>query len=43
MIVLVAGLSALKNLPRIEDPRIDKRNVIAITSYPGASAERVKP
>ena len=41
MILLVAGFSAVVNLPRLEDPRIDTRNVIAITPYPGASAERV--
>ena len=42
VILIVAGLSALTNLPRLEDPRIDARNVIVITSYPGASAERVE-
>lgn len=42
VILLVAGLSAVMNLPRLEDPRIDTRNVIAITAYPGASAERVE-
>lgn len=42
VIVLVAGLSALANLPRLEDPRIDMRNPLAITAFPGASAERVE-
>lgn len=42
VIVMVAGLSALVNLPRLEDPRIDLRNVLAITQFPGASAERVE-
>ena len=42
IIILVAGLSALTTLPRLEDPRIDLRNVIILTSYPGASAERVE-
>lgn len=42
IIILVAGLSAVTNLPRLEDPRIDLRNVIILTSYPGASAERVE-
>lgn len=42
VIVMVAGLSALVNLPRLEDPRIDLRNVIALTPFPGASAERVE-
>ncbi len=42
VILLVAGMSALGNLPRLEDPRIDTRNALVITSYPGASAERVE-
>lgn len=42
VILMVAGLSALTNLPRLEDPRIDTRNVIALTAFPGASAERVE-
>ncbi|MCU7553335.1 efflux RND transporter permease subunit [Alteromonas sp. ASW11-19] len=42
IIVLVAGLSALSTLPRLEDPRIDTRNALVITQYPGASAERVE-
>ncbi|MDT0595571.1 efflux RND transporter permease subunit [Glaciecola petra] len=42
IIILVAGLSALSNLPRLEDPRIDLRNASIFTSYPGASAERVE-
>ena len=33
---------ALGSLPRIEDPRIDTRNALIITQYPGASAERVE-
>ncbi|MEW9797347.1 efflux RND transporter permease subunit [Alteromonas sp. CYL-A6] len=42
IILLVAGLSALGTLPRLEDPRIDTRNALIITAYPGASAERVE-
>ena len=42
IIILVAGLSAVQNLPRLEDPRIDLRNVLILTSYSGASAERVE-
>ena len=42
VILMVAGLSALSSLPRLEDPRIDTRNALIITSYPGASAERVE-
>lgn len=42
VILLVAGYSAITTLPRLEDPRIDLRNVLVITPYPGASAERVE-
>jgi len=42
IIILVAGLSAIQSLPRLEDPRIDLRNAFVFTSYPGASAERVE-
>ncbi|MCV2886449.1 efflux RND transporter permease subunit [Aestuariibacter sp. AA17] len=42
IVILVAGYSAVTNLPRLEDPRIDLRNVLVITPYPGANAERVE-
>lgn len=42
MILLVAGMSAVTTLPRLEDPRIDTRNVLVLTPFPGASAERVE-
>ena len=42
VIFLVAGISAISSLPRLEDPRIDTRNVLVLTPYPGASAERVE-
>ncbi|MGK0370509.1 MAG: multidrug efflux pump subunit AcrB, partial [Glaciecola sp.] len=42
IIILVAGMSAINTLPRLEDPRIDLRNVTVLTSFPGASAERVE-
>lgn len=42
IIVMVAGLSAIQTLPRLEDPRIDLRNALILTAYPGASAERVE-
>ena len=42
IVILLAGLSALTNLPRIEDPRLVTRNAIIITTFPGASAERVE-
>ncbi len=42
LIILVAGLSALVSLPRIEDPRITTRNAIITTTMPGASAEQIE-
>lgn len=42
LVLVLAGLSALNSLPRIEDPRITTRNALILTSYPGASAERVE-
>ncbi|MEM8683123.1 MAG: efflux RND transporter permease subunit [Pseudomonadota bacterium] len=42
LVVVLAGASALGNLPRIEDPRITTRNALIITEFPGASAERVE-
>ena len=42
VVLLVAGLSAVSTLPRLEDPRIDTRNVLILTPYPGASSERVE-
>lgn len=42
VVMLVAGFSALTSLPRLEDPRIDTRNVFVITRFAGASAERVE-
>ena len=42
IVVLVAGLSAVSNLPRLEDPRIAQRNPTVITLYPGAAADQVE-
>jgi multidrug efflux pump subunit AcrB len=42
LVIVMAGISALSNLPRIEDPRITTRNALIITNFPGASAERVE-
>ncbi len=42
VMILVAGLASLVNLPRIEDPRITTRNATVITPLPGASATRVE-
>lgn len=41
-LLVVAGLGALTNLPRTEDPRITNRIASVITQLPGASAERVE-
>lgn len=41
-IIVVAGISAVISLPRLEDPRIDNRFVSVFTAVPGASAERVE-
>jgi multidrug efflux pump len=41
-LLIVAGLGALSNLPRTEDPRITNRIASVITKLPGASAERVE-
>lgn len=40
--ILLAGFSALSNLPRIEDPRITNRYPRVVTFLPGASAERIE-
>ncbi|WP_237384533.1 efflux RND transporter permease subunit [Sulfidibacter corallicola] len=42
VVLLVAGISAIKNLPRLEDPRITQRNATILTFLPGASASRVE-
>ena len=42
VMILVAGVSALLSLPRIEDPRITTRNATILTPFPGASAARVE-
>ena len=39
--IIVAGLSAISSLPRQEDPLIAHRFDVIVTSFPGASAERV--
>ena len=41
-LVLVAGLGALQNLPRIEDPYMTNRHGTVLVQFPGASAERVE-
>ena len=41
-LILIAGLSAWGNLPRIEDPRITTRNALVVTPLPGGDAARVE-
>ena len=41
-VVLIGGFSALRNLPRLEDPIITQRNLQILTPVPGADAERVE-
>ena len=41
-VILVAGVSGVVSLPRLEDPRIVNRGPLVITSFPGASAGRVE-
>ena len=40
--VMMAGISALMNMPRLEDPRITHRNPAIFVFYPGVSAERIE-
>ncbi len=42
LIALLAGLSALTNIPRIEDPQITPRYPQVTTILPGASASRIE-
>ena len=42
IIALIAGVSALTNLPRLEDPRITPRYPQITTFLPGASAARIE-
>lgn len=42
LVALVAGMSAIRSLPRLEDPVITNRNPQILTIYPGATAERVE-
>ncbi len=42
LLVTVAGMLSMFTLPRLEDPRLIKRNALVITSYPGAPADRVE-
>ncbi len=42
LVALVAGMSAIRSLPRLEDPVITNRHPQILTIYPGATAERVE-
>lgn len=42
LLTVVAGLLSMLTLPRLEDPRLIKRNALVIVRYPGAPADRVE-
>ena len=42
ILIVVAGLNAFFNMPRLEDPHMQSRIVRVTTFYPGADAERVE-
>ncbi|MCB1827627.1 MAG: efflux RND transporter permease subunit [Coxiellaceae bacterium] len=42
VIILVAGVSSMLTIPRLEDPIITNRFAVIITAFPGATAERVE-
>lgn len=42
ILAVTAGLLSMVTLPRLEDPRLVKRSALVITSFPGASADRVE-
>lgn len=42
IVIVVAGLSSLMILPRMEDPLLTPRAALVITRMPGANAERVE-
>ncbi|MEM9080390.1 MAG: efflux RND transporter permease subunit [Verrucomicrobiota bacterium] len=42
IVTFVAGYSALIGLPRLEDPVIVNRGPVVLTSFPGATADRVE-
>lgn len=42
IVTLVAGLSAINGLPRLEDPVITNRGPVIVIAFPGASADRVE-
>ena len=42
VLIMIAGVSSLWSLPRIEDPRITTRNAVITTVLPGAPAARIE-
>ncbi len=42
LVIMVGGYSAIKGLPRLEDPVISNRNAQILTLLPGAPADRVE-
>ncbi len=42
LLIVVGGAAALMTMPQQEDPKIRNRGAVILTSFPGASAERVE-
>ena len=42
LLIVAAGVAALSQLPRLEDPKLTPRFAMVYTRYPGATAERVE-
>lgn len=42
LLIVAAGIAALSQLPRLEDPKLTPRFAMVYTRYPGATAERVE-
>lgn len=42
ILIVAAGVTALLELPRLEDPKLTPRFAMVYTRYPGATAERVE-
>ncbi|MDE6438259.1 MAG: efflux RND transporter permease subunit, partial [Muribaculaceae bacterium] len=41
-IIIVAGVLAFANMPKLEDPAVAPKQAIVIVPYPGASAHEVE-
>lgn len=40
--IMLAGISAFRNMPRLEDPEFKIRDAVVVTLFPGASPDRVE-